>query len=187
MKPSSWALYFLLPLVLLACAIACGRSTSSSSSPPAVTWTDSSSGLTWQVTPFANTMDWADATSYCQNLALDGGGWRLPTISELRTAIRGCVQTETGGSCGVTDACPDAGAPCDSASCSGCANGAGPGATCYAPAEFADPCYAAWSSSTAVGDEHSAWYVDFTRGYVAVNAEAASGYGTNFPYVRCVR
>jgi hypothetical protein len=130
-------------------------------------------------------MDWADATSYCQNLALDGGSWRLPSISELRTLVRGCVETETGGACGITDSCLDS--SCSNSSCDGCATGAGPNGGCYAPAELANNCCWNWSSSAIADDAGSAWYMDFSRGFVDTKSKAPSGYGTNFPYVRCVR
>ena len=31
--------------------------------------------------------DWYDAIHYCNALDLDGGGWRLPNINELKTLI----------------------------------------------------------------------------------------------------
>jgi len=36
-----------------------------------------------------NQLNWADANSYCSNLRMSGGGWRLPTLEELK-AIRTC-------------------------------------------------------------------------------------------------
>lgn len=41
-----------------------------------------------------------DAEVYCENL-----GGRLPTISELRTLVKNCPATETGGLCKVTNDC----------------------------------------------------------------------------------
>ncbi len=40
-------------------------------------------GLEWQMQPAPNVMNWEDAKSYCANLSLAGGGWRLPTKDEL--------------------------------------------------------------------------------------------------------
>ena len=40
-------------------------------------------GLVWQKQPAPNEMNWESAKSYCQGLALAGGGWRLPSKDEL--------------------------------------------------------------------------------------------------------
>ena len=47
---------------------------------------DHVTGLQWQDNAEAKTItkNWADAKTYCNSLSLDGGGWRLPTIQELR-------------------------------------------------------------------------------------------------------
>ena len=78
-------------------------------------WVDPVTGYEWQVVPSRNVLHWKDAVNYCKAL---GNGWHLPTISELRTLIRGCQPTQTGGSCGVTDECRDE--VCWSDSCLGC-------------------------------------------------------------------
>lgn len=41
----------------------------------------------WQVGWSATALSFADAASYCQNLALDGGGWRVPTVSEYLSVL----------------------------------------------------------------------------------------------------
>ncbi|MFO7735877.1 MAG: hypothetical protein R6W70_06625, partial [bacterium] len=41
-------------------------------------------------------MNHHEATAYCED-----NGWRLPTISELRTLIQNCPDTKAGGVCGV--------------------------------------------------------------------------------------
>ena len=43
---------------------------------------DTGTGLEWKVGPDRKT-DWNEAKSWVQNLNLDGGGWRMPTIVEL--------------------------------------------------------------------------------------------------------
>ncbi|MDP8225758.1 MAG: DUF1566 domain-containing protein [Candidatus Lernaella stagnicola] len=143
--------------------------------------TDGESGLTWQ-----NGSDcchqWADAKTYCQDLVLgDYDDWRLPTISELRSLLRGCALTETDGSCGVTDSCLSFD-PCRDDSCDGCSEngGEGPGGL-YWPPELNGECCWYWSSSAVEGGDVTAWYIYFDYGYVFY----ANVYTENF--VRCVR
>jgi hypothetical protein len=45
--------------------------------------TDNATGLEWQDDAVSIRMKWSVAGTYCTNLALDGGGWRLPSIEEL--------------------------------------------------------------------------------------------------------
>ncbi len=54
--------------------------------------TDNATGLQWQDDYSDNNgsikkTNWADAQSYCAALTLDGGGWRLPTMPELRSLL----------------------------------------------------------------------------------------------------
>lgn len=49
------------------------------------TVTDSVTGLTWQQASDDAMRSHANAVSYCSSLALDGGGWRMPTAPELRS------------------------------------------------------------------------------------------------------
>lgn len=42
-------------------------------------------GLIWQREPAPWKMDWEDAKSYAARLTVAGGGWRLPTLPELRS------------------------------------------------------------------------------------------------------
>ena len=142
-------------------------------------WTDSISGLTWQVTPSGNYMSWNAAKSYCDSSTLAGGGWRLPTISELRTLIRGCDATVTGGSCGVTDSCLNE--SCWNALCRSCNNGDGPNNGCYGPAELPGECDSYWSSSSVAGDAVLKWIVRTSNGSVS------SDYVDNYDFARCVR
>lgn len=49
---------------------------------------DTATKLTWQRDgTAAGPKNWADAMAYCKGLALDGGGWRLPGIVELRSLL----------------------------------------------------------------------------------------------------
>jgi hypothetical protein len=58
---------------------------------------DSSTMLEWEQTTNPNYVNWAEAGSYATSLALSGGGWRLPTIDELKqlylniSATTGCL------------------------------------------------------------------------------------------------
>ncbi len=125
--------------------------------------------------------DCKNAIEYCNNLTACGhDDWRLPSISELRTLIKNCPSTETGGNCELSDSC---------LILSDCWN--------------ADDCYSYvcnsgndysklgdkgwhWSSSGfsqtfAVDDPGFAYGVDFNYGAVGRNACTNSG------GVRCVR
>ena len=144
-------------------------------------WYDSSSGLTWQNPPADDLMVWDYAKDYCTNLSLDGhNDWRLPTISELRSLIRGCPGTVTGGACGVTDSCTDISCN-DSGGCYDCSSGDGPADGCYWPDEMEGSCSYYWSSSPVEDFDNLAWYVGFYDGNVNVN------YVGYYGYVRCVR
>ena len=55
-------------------------------------------------------MDCQNAMEYCSSLDKCGfNDWRLPTVSELRTLIQNCPNTETGGNCETEDSCLDHG------------------------------------------------------------------------------
>jgi hypothetical protein len=147
-------------------------------------WFDPSSGLCWQNPPEDAWRDWHEAVAYCDGLDLGGyslGSWRLPTISELRSLIRGCPKTETGGECGVTDSCLGDG--CWNYNCWECAFEGGPGAGgAYWPTEVGGSGRWYWSSSSSyAGDSSAAWYVNFYVGYVYYDGKSSTD------YVRCVR
>ena len=146
----------------------------------ATLWTDPASGLTWHVTPTGDYMTWSSAKTHCTKPPLDGGGWRLPTIGELRTLIRGCPATETGGSCNVEEGdCLEY--SCRDKSCNGCTQNAGPADGCYWPDNMLGACSWYWSSSPMEDSNNNhAWRVYFYDGHVYYNY---AYYG----YVRCVR
>jgi len=150
--------------------------------------TDPETGFEWQQEPTGGTMIWNDAITHCQNLDLDGGGWRLPNISELRSLVRGCGPIETGGACGVKGVCTPCGdaAACLADSCSAdcnpssCADNGGP-TGCYWPQQLSGTCSRFWSSSANVYLAYYAWYVSFNYGFV-------DGYNKGGNYdARCVR
>lgn len=142
-------------------------------------WTDSNTGYTWLYTPPSDVMTWQDASDYCDNLTFyDHDDWHLPTISELRSLIRGCSNTQKGGSCGVTDSCLSD--TCWSNHCDGCSNGGGPAEGCYWPYEMQGTCDFYWSSSYTNSNEN-AWGVYFGTGHVDYVGKF------NKRYVRCMR
>ena len=47
---------------------------------------DNATGLEWQDNE-NHTASWTEAITYCEDLPLDNGGWRLPTIEELETLL----------------------------------------------------------------------------------------------------
>ena len=136
--------------------------------------------LTWQDPPSSDKMTWQQAYDYCNNLTQDShSDWRLPTISELRSFIRGCSATEEGGSCGVTDTCLSD--SCWDDSCGGCTYGDGPANGCYWPQGLNGLCAWIWSSSSYAGDSSLAWVVDFRGGDVGRHDKDGDS------NVRCVR
>lgn len=139
------------------------------------TYTDPSTGLMWSPISF-DSMDWYYAMDYCDNLSLFGyNDWHLPTISELRTLIRNCSETETGGECGVTDTCLSF-EECSNYACGGCDKADYLGK--YSKLDENRPL---WSSSTQSDDADFAWYVYFK--YPLIDRDYKS---SNIP-VRCVR
>jgi hypothetical protein len=147
-----------------------------------VEWCDGTSGLCWQDPPRGDPIPWYSAVDYCHTLDLGGhgpGSWRMPTISELRSLIRGCPENMTGGRCGVTDSCLDM--ICYDG-CTACPVLGGPGTDgAYWPAGVSGPVSWYWSSSSLADSSSVAFYVYFNHGYVGYAAK------TNPCYVRCVR
>ena len=145
------------------------------------TWLDTSTGLTWENPgpgPY-DVMDWPSAKSYCADLTLAGGGWRIPTIGELRSLIRGCAATEIGGSCKVTDSCLKS--SCWNKPCDGCDSHKGPASGgCYWPKELSGNCFAYWSSSAVAGSSDDIFTVSFDEAFLA-------RYSSDIYNVRCVR
>jgi len=124
-------------------------------------WIDSTTGYQWQNPPATNTMTWQSAVDYCSTLQIEGKtGWTLPTISQLRTLVRGCPATQTGGSCGVTDSCLGD-------SCWGYCNGCGDKSGCYWDSNLHGVCGWYWSSSSVANYTFNAWYVNFNNGEVS--------------------
>jgi hypothetical protein len=91
-------------------------------------WLDPITGYLWEDPPSDAPQTWDDAVVYCNGLTLCGypaESWHLPNLDELRSLIRGCPATMTGGACELTDACP--GLSCWDDPCGGCLEWGGPG------------------------------------------------------------
>ena len=140
---------------------------------------DDDSDACWQRLSPAETMSWADALDYCDNMGLGGLDWRFPDIDELRGLVDGCDDVETGGACAVTEEC--LASSCATAECAGCASGGGEGyAGCYWDQDVEGACYCYWSSSTYDDSSMTAWTVDFSTGSVAGRDKS------DWCYARCV-
>ena len=123
----------------------------------------------------SNKMNWSSAKQYCENLSEgDYTDWRLPTISELRTTIKNCSGSQSGGSCRVSDNCLSG--DCLSCYCYNRNNNGG-----YYSKLGDDDKVWLWSSSTQSDDPDYAWGVGFESGHVG-----SSNKSLNI-YVRCVR
>lgn len=134
---------------------------------PIATWTDPSTGLTWETHPTDAEVDWTQAGDHCSGL--DGGaGWRLPDIDELRSLIRGCPDTVTGGACNESVACPGADSTCCNQPCMGCGwlTGPGPGG-CYWPDALQGLCDWYWSATTAGSFTTYACFAHFAVGHLS--------------------
>jgi hypothetical protein len=172
------------------------------------TWTDSSNNLCWQDPPAASTMNWFVAAGvyndtyndttedYCGDL---GSGWRLPTISELRSLVRsgtdtGCEVIEwdvswssvPAGYCRVWDSCLSSSDCYEYAECvpSACGTLEGPGAGgCYWDAALSGACWRYWSASDEADyvPHVLIWFVGFDNGAVSWNVN------DTYYNVRCVR
>jgi len=144
-------------------------------------WTDPDTGFTWQEPPAQLSMDWSEAKQYCDGLAVDGGGWHLPTVEELRTLIVGCPATETGGSCNVGGGdCLEQ--SCRADSCVGCTFYAGPAdGGCYWPDELQGNCYSYWTSSAVEDKDSAAWHIGFFGAYIS------PGFISDGTHVRCAK
>jgi len=157
-------------------------------------YTDPTTNLEWQKIPGKTFANWSVAKNYCNGLKLNGTGWRLPNISELRSLVRNCGPIETKGACGVKDACLSCGIgyedECAVKSCwtkascnpSSCVDNGGP-TYCYWPmlADFSGTCTWYWSSTPCKNCTESAWAISFNYGDLEQILE------TNYLSVRCVR
>jgi hypothetical protein len=138
------------------------------------TVTDPSTGLVWEKKPSTGDLNWEQAKAHCQ---AKGRGWHLPTISELRSLIRGCPAAPA---CNVSDGGCLAW-NCRNSSCDGCDYNKGPAGGCYWDSTLEGSCGWFWSSSPVADNSGYAWDVDFDLGNV-YNSVVNVGSGD-----RCVR
>jgi hypothetical protein len=166
-------------------------------------WEDPDTGLIWQNPSAPELLDWMDAITYCNGLRIDGHmdnqrRWRLPKLRELRTLIRGCPATETGGSCNVDDDGCKGGIsnPCVDESCQGCTpTYEDDKPVCMWPDALVGPCgdgmsrgvYWSILSTDVPGSRMypMKWTVDFGHG--EVSRWPSTGDGSTKFWVRCVR
>jgi hypothetical protein len=163
-------------------------------------WCDNTSGLCWQ-DPQREAYDMdegglepADAVRYCEQVAFGGhADWRLPTIEELRTLVRGNPPTEADGECPLRN--DSVSSDMNDPACLPAAEYGGPGiGGCYWPPELTGNCkkldpasqghpleYA--SSTRCPGPDVVGWYgtIMFENGAVCWN------HINTFADVRCVR
>ncbi len=145
-------------------------------------WPDDTSGLCWQHPPAEEAFTWPEAIQHCDGLVLNGrDDWRLPSVSELRTLIRGCPDTEPGGSCLLEDGCEES-IDCAVGACPGCTYKEGPGAAgCYWDADLGEVCGCFWSFTPEDQSDGMACCILFNVGSVALRPSFEKW------SVRCVR
>jgi len=206
-RPSKSLAGSLCALLLLITASASAQPTCDAGQPPDClwysSWYDEATDLSWQdpqkdaYTENYGGVNSFDAIRYCEQLVAQGyDDWRLPSIDELRTIIRGAPKSESGGACKVTAGAKLAGASVmDIMTCGGqlkpfqCA---GSGDCCWDEAltgtcNTIDPASTThyleyWSSTPAVDDPDN-WigFVFFDTGTVGFN------HALSFGEARCVR
>ncbi len=145
-------------------------------------WYDNSTGLCWedQITD-EQELEWIKAIEHCEQLSLGGhSDWRLPTIAELRSVIRGCASTQSDGDCPIV-AGDYSGSWRDM--CDGCSHGEGPGSEgAYTVSTREESWFNEyWSTATDVSDPGEAWFVDFRDASLGKRAKRES------LHLNCVR
>jgi hypothetical protein len=147
-------------------------------------WYDETSGLCWENPPTqTEALYWDDAVAHCDNMTLDGhDDWRFPSIAELRSLIRGCEKTMTGGECGIAEGCYDNGYTCNESVCEGgCSDIEGPGRDgCFWDIALEGDCTGYQSSTIISPGGIGLWAVQFGSGAVQYSEKTDT-------YFRCVR
>ena len=153
---------------------------------------------TWQKDPSSKPYRWKNAIEYCSSLELAGySDWRMPNIDELRSIVRGCPDSETGGSCGVTEDCASVECAVKGSCFVPCPDkrGKGPGQDgCLWEPSLQGKCDQYWTSSTFLESFPSgssetitdAWTINFVSGRIDAE-QAIENFRRRELYVRCVR
>ena len=143
---------------------------------------DPVSGLFWQRDIPKKGMIWKEAEKYCSELEYGGfDDWRMPTISELKTLIKGCKSgTEK---CRVDNKCRNP--KCIDDNCY-CSENRGPGEDGFYWQKKiwnykGDNMGSFWSSSVRPNHKFFYWGISFNNGGVD------NGHRKSEFYVRCVR
>ena len=116
-----------------------------------------------------------NAAEYCENSTEGGLSWKLPTIDELRTLIKGCDNTKTGGDCAISEKDGKLSQDFWSSKCYCSDDSFDEGIYSI----FGDTENWFWSSSFRTEDS-SMWGVDFHQARVTAEDPATKA------YVRCV-
>lgn len=147
---------------------------------PDTGWYDESTGYCWENPSSDDHMNYEDAEAHCASL---GVGWRMPDIDELRTLIRGCSTTVTGGSCTVSEDPECLSWKCAETGCDMCTGSEGPGTGgCYWSSELTGACDFYMSSSIDTGTVPIGDY----RWAVGFRNAAIGSFSGNYR-IRCIR
>ncbi len=142
---------------------------------------DPNSDLCWEDPYPTQQYSWNDAVAYCEDLIVGASeDWRMPTVTELRSLVRGCSVTEVDGSCPISDNSPQSD---ETEECNGCEGHMGPGnGGCYWDEALVGDCdIVFWSFSEITDVSEGVWVFGF--GW-AIIADWSKGQAD---YVRCVR
>ncbi|MCP4678467.1 MAG: DUF1566 domain-containing protein [Deltaproteobacteria bacterium] len=142
---------------------------------------DPATELCWQNPPTDSEYNWNQAQAFCEALSRNGyNDWRLPSIDELRSIIRGCPATEIGGECPVTEG---SGNDDKTDACDGCPPPSDV-TKCYWNPVFGGLCGSYMSSSyNASRGTIGIWYVF----YFDASVRSVITLDSNDALVRCVR
>lgn len=146
--------------------------------------TDTTSGLMWQMNDTGYFL-WEAAIDHCDSLVWAGyQDWSLPTLDQMRTLIRGCPDTQSGGACQVSDSCVEW--DCYDGDVCACefATGPGPGGR-YWPAVMKGEGNSTWTATMGPGGdwgEDWPWTINFADANIHKGFQTPEG-----NHLRCVR